>query len=197
MLMGSALILAGGHSARMGYDKKHLMLGGVSVLESLIGKLAALFEEVYVSANDGFIHPRARTLGDEIGVGPLAGIHRGLSVCGSDYLYVTACDMPILSPGYIRYMQEIIAGGGPVDACVARRNDGYYQPFNAFYHKSARPFIDRAIRLDRYGLNRLLDQMKLHVVEQTVTDRYAGGNLFFNINRKEDLRLAETWGTLL
>ncbi|WP_306701127.1 NTP transferase domain-containing protein, partial [Treponema endosymbiont of Eucomonympha sp.] len=43
MLTGSALILAGGKSSRMGYDKKQLRLGGASVFESLFPRLKTPF----------------------------------------------------------------------------------------------------------------------------------------------------------
>lgn len=189
-LSGSALILAGGRGTRLGWDKKILTLDNINVLQSLIDKLAFLFDEVFLSTNDGAVYKGAITLKDEIGVGPLAGICRGLSVCKSEYLYVTACDMPFLSDEYIKYLKETIADKF-VDACVARREDGFYEPFNAFYNKSALPVITEAIHSSRYGMNRILDQMKLHVVEYSVTCRYAGGNMFFNVNYKEDLQRLE------
>jgi molybdopterin-guanine dinucleotide biosynthesis protein A len=132
-------------------------------------------------------------LKDEIGIGPLAGIYRGLSVCKSEYLYVTACDMPFLSGEYIKFMEAIVKDE-PVDACVARREDGFYEPFNAFYNKSALPVITEAISNDRYGMNRILDDLELYVVEYLVTCRYAGGNMFYNINYKEDLQRLEAIG---
>ncbi|MDR2392553.1 MAG: molybdenum cofactor guanylyltransferase, partial [Treponema sp.] len=119
MVMGSALILAGGRGTRIGYDKKKLELGGETVIAGLITKLHTLFSEVLVSSNEPFFHDQVVVLQDELGAGPLAGIYRGLTYCRSEYLYVVACDMPFISLEYIRYMQEAIRKK-QVDACVAR-----------------------------------------------------------------------------
>jgi molybdopterin-guanine dinucleotide biosynthesis protein A len=178
----------------MACDKKNLTLGSVNILSNLVNKLATLFDEVLLSTNDGAVYGNAVTLKDEIGIGPLAGIYRGLSVCKSEYLYVTACDMPFLSGEYIKFLETIVKTE-PADACVARREDGFYEPFNAFYNKSALPVITEAIINDRYGLNRILDDLELYVVEYPVTCHYAGGNMFYNINYKEDLQRLETINT--
>jgi molybdopterin-guanine dinucleotide biosynthesis protein A len=100
--------------------------------------------------------------------------------------------MPFLSAEYIRFLETIVSGR-VVDACVARREDGFFEPFNALYSKSALSIIARAIGSDSYGMNRILDQMKLYVVEYPVTCNYAGGNMFFNINYKEDLQRLEMY----
>jgi molybdopterin-guanine dinucleotide biosynthesis protein A len=191
-LTGSALILAGGQGTRIACDKKNLKFGSVNILSNLVDRLSSLFEEVLLSVNDGTEYRNAVTIKDEIGIGPLAGIYRGLSVCKSEYLYVTACDMPFLSGEYIKFLETIVSDEA-VDACVARREDGFYEPFNALYNKSALPVITEAINSGRYGMNRILDQMKLYVVEYPVTCHYAGGNMFFNINYKEDLQRLEMY----
>jgi molybdopterin-guanine dinucleotide biosynthesis protein A len=189
-LTGSALVLAGGQGTRMACDKKNLTLGSINILSKLIDKLAILFEELILSTNDGAVYGNAVTVKDEIGIGPLAGIYQGLNVCRSEYLYVTACDMPFLSGEYIKFLETVVKTE-LVDACVARREDGFYEPFNAFYNKSALPIITEAVNSGRYGMNRILDQMKLYVIEYDVTCRYAGGNMFYNINYKEDLQRLE------
>ena len=182
----SALILGGGKSARMGYDKKKLEISGVSVMERLITALAALFREVLVSSNDPFTHPLARVIPDKIGAGPLAGIYQGLCVCESDYLYVTACDMPFISPPYIAYMREIVRAKD-IDACVARRPDGFREPFNGFYHKSCLEPLRGALARGEYKISLLFDALNLHIIGPEIVKQY-GEELFFNINTTEDLK---------
>lgn len=194
--VGSALILAGGMSTRMRYDKKTLEIGDTKILESIITRLEHIFCEIILSTNDAFSDSHVITLKDEIGVGPLAGIHKGLSCCKSEYLYVTACDMPFISSDYILYMESIIRRK-KTDVCLALRNDGYYEPFNAFYNKSCLPIITHALTNGKYGLNRLLDQMNLHVIEYSDAFRFNDGNMFYNINCKEDLIRAEQLGISL
>ncbi|MDR3161937.1 MAG: molybdenum cofactor guanylyltransferase [Spirochaetaceae bacterium] len=189
MLFGSALILAGGLSTRMGYDKKTLKLGGKGVLETLIATLKTLFSEIILSTREPLVNPAVVSVTDERGEGPIAGIYRGLSFCRSSYLYVTACDMPFIDTAYIRYMEEQIRAARP-DACVARRK-GRYEPFNAFYHKDGAACLLRAIEGKRYGIYHALEEMRLHIIDEDTVKQF-NDTMFFNINRQEDLALAET-----
>jgi molybdopterin-guanine dinucleotide biosynthesis protein A len=190
MVMGSALILAGGRGSRIGYDKKKLEVGGETVIASLITKLHALFSEVLVSSNEPFAHDQVVVLKDELGAGPLAGIYQGLSYCSSAYLYVVACDMPFISLDYIRYMQEEIRTK-QVDACVARREDGFYEPFNAFFNKSCLQPIYAALVGHRYKISTLLDRLHLHIIDASTLQMFNEGDMFFNINYQEDLECAK------
>ncbi|MDR2519045.1 MAG: molybdenum cofactor guanylyltransferase [Spirochaetaceae bacterium] len=184
----SALILGGGKSLRMGYDKKKLALSGAPVMENLITALTGIFKEVLVSSNGPFAHPLARVIPDSIGAGPLAGIYQGLACCESACLYVTACDMPFISRPYIEYMREIIRAED-IDACLAARADGFREPFNGFYHKSCREPLYNALSRGEYKISLLLDKLKLHIIPPEVVKQY-GADLFFNINTPEDLARA-------
>lgn len=191
MVTGSALILAGGRGTRIGYDKKKLELGGETVIASLITKLQLLFSEVLVSSNEPFTHDQIVVLQDEIGAGPLAGIYRGLTYCKSEYLYVVACDMPFISLEYIGYMQEVIRKK-PVDACVTRRADGFYEPFNAFFNKSCLKPMYEALVGHTYKISTLLDRLHLHIIDASGLKGFNQEDMFFNINYQEDLELAKS-----
>ncbi|MDR2536319.1 MAG: molybdenum cofactor guanylyltransferase [Treponema sp.] len=190
MNFDSALILAGGQSTRMGYDKKQLELAGAKVIDRLIAGLGSIFNEVLVSSNQTFINENVRVLMDGLGRGPLAGIYQGLIHCKSDYLYVIACDMPFLSVEYIQYMRKTISAEA-VDACIARRRDGFYEPFNSFFSKQCIPCIGDALTRQEYKIRPLLDKLNLHIIEPSTIDQYKG-DMFFNINYIEDLERAES-----
>jgi len=185
----SAVILAGGSSERMGFDKQLLRINGVRVTESIASKLSAVFDEIIISTNKPELYADSGliTLPDKLGVGPLAGIYSSLGFCGSEYLYVIACDMPFISMDYIRYMCALIYNR-QFDACVTMRPDGYYEPFNAFYNKSALKYIEDALLNSRYGINRLLDKMKLHVISPAKASEFNCPDMFFNANYKKDLK---------
>jgi molybdopterin-guanine dinucleotide biosynthesis protein A len=172
----------------MGYDKKNLEIAGMRVMDTLITELTSLFREVWVSANDFFTSPHARTLPDTVGSGPLAGIYQGLTHCTGAYLYVTACDMPFISPPYIAYMREIISSKAP-DACVTRREDGFIEPFNSFFHKRCVGTLYDALTRKEYKIRPFLDKLTLHIIEPEIAARYGDG-LFYNINTEEDLARA-------
>jgi molybdopterin-guanine dinucleotide biosynthesis protein A len=202
MTATSALILGGGKGSRIGYDKKTLAMRGISVLDILIAKLAALFPEVLLSSNTPFRDNRVTPVPDLLGAGPLAGIHAGLCACSGEYLYVCACDMPFINEDFIRYMDGLIAAdtanAAPKDiylyraAPVPGRKSAGYEPFNAFYHKNFLPAATAALEKGEYKLTPALERARLHVIGAQEAARYGGEKQFFNINRPEDLRYAET-----
>ena len=191
MKADSALILAGGRSTRMGYDKKQLELEGAKVMDRLITRLGSIFSEVLVSSNDPFVYENVTTLHDEIGAGPLAGIYQGLKFCRSEYLYVIACDMPFISVEYIQYIKEIVSAK-QVDACVACRIDGFYEPFNSFFSKRCIPPMYDALIHQEYKISMLFDKLNLHLVDPSIIEQYNKKDMFFNINYKEDIERAKS-----
>jgi molybdopterin-guanine dinucleotide biosynthesis protein A len=193
----TALILGGGKGSRIGYDKKALELHGVSVLETLIAKLSALFPQVILSSNTPVSDSRITTVPDILGAGPLAGIYAGLCACSGDYLYVCACDMPFIDPAFIRYVDGLIAADAPKDIYIYRappkpdKKSAGYEPFNAFYHKNIVPIAKTALEAQEYKLASLFEQARLHIITPEEVARFGGEKLFFNINRAEDLHYAE------
>jgi molybdopterin-guanine dinucleotide biosynthesis protein A len=172
----------------MGYDKKLLKLRCLPVMRELITTLRGLFGEILVSSNEPFTYEQAVVLPDVLGAGPLAGIYQGLAFCRSEYLYVTACDMPFISRDYITYIKEITLAAEP-EGCVACREDGFYEPFNAFFSKRCIPHIYESLIRGEYKIRPLLDKLNLYIVDPAVVKTYT--NMFFNINRPEDAEQAE------
>lgn len=88
---GSAIILAGGKSTRMGFDKQLLKIDERRLMDSLIHKLHKDFEEIIIVTNRpdlyiGLSHIiTTDILKDK---GPLGGIHAGLKKSSSQYAFV-------------------------------------------------------------------------------------------------------------
>jgi molybdopterin-guanine dinucleotide biosynthesis protein A len=188
ILFNSALILAGGRGRRIGYDKKELVINGEKVIDNLIGELQNIFNNIIVSSNTVFERDNVVTIKDEIGEGPLAGIYSALKTMESGYLYVIACDMPFISPSDITNKKDIIlkdiADGSAVDALVTEREDGFLEPFNAFYHINCAQKIYEQLVKKEYKIAPLLNRLNLCKIKKYNKD------LFFNINNKEDLEAA-------
>ena len=175
----------------MGYDKKKLVLNGYSVMTGLVKRLRGIFDEIIVSSNNEFECENVSVLPDEIGSGPLAGIYQGLRRCGSEYLYVIACDMPFVSPAYIAFIKNKIERGGPFDACVSR-NGAFLEPFNALWGKSSIGAVRDALESGVYKVLPALKKLRLCVVEPDELKQFPdAGSLFFNINYDADLPDAE------
>ncbi|WP_342415800.1 molybdenum cofactor guanylyltransferase [Paenibacillus sp. FSL R10-2782] len=101
----TGIIVAGGRSSRMGQDKAMLQLGGVAVLERISAVLGQVAQRVIVVARDT---QQYRRFGLEMttdlypSLGPLSGIHAGLSASNTEWGIVVACDMPFVQPEVLR-----------------------------------------------------------------------------------------------
>lgn len=101
------LILAGGHSRRMGDDKATLEIAGVSLLERAVATLTQCVDQVFVSISAIQVTDTARSCYTVIedrfeGIGPAAGILSAHLHAPKAAWLVIACDMPLLDVSTIR-----------------------------------------------------------------------------------------------
>ena len=94
-----AVILAGGHSRRMGRCKALLELGGERVLDRLARELSG-FHKLWISLGtapvDGAL-PGQAVWDCYPDCGPLAGLHAALRAAEADYLFCVPCDLPYMT----------------------------------------------------------------------------------------------------
>ncbi len=107
------IVLAGGHSRRMGASKAWLMLGGESMLQRVVRIVADVVTPVVVAAHpDQALPPlpqNVRTVHDTINdVGPLAGLAAGFEALAGECeaAFVISCDQPLIKPEVIRRLVE-------------------------------------------------------------------------------------------
>jgi molybdopterin-guanine dinucleotide biosynthesis protein A len=186
---GSAVILAGGLSRRMGFDKQFLEIGDTVLSRYLASALFAEFDEVIIVTNrpDCYDDPCLRIISDIIpGRGPLSGIHAGLSTASSDYVYLLACDMPNLSFEYIRYLKSRLSDGTH-DACVTRSGE-WIEPFHAFYSREMIRHIEDYLNQDRRSVFPLLRTLNtLYIGEEEALPFNPEGRLFANLNTRQEV----------
>jgi molybdopterin-guanine dinucleotide biosynthesis protein A len=203
----NAIILAGGQGLRFGSDKAEMVIEGKSVLEALIDKLSEVCQGIIVVSNarntishvHGDNYPNVKVVGDVIcGIGPLGGIHAGLSASDTQHNLVLACDMPFINIGFIRYMisqirQEDMAHipvihnrAEPLCGIYAKgciREIKWLADTNTvtFQGKKAREFCILRL-LDRVGVR--------YIEEETIRQFDPQGHMFFNINTLQDMKQA-------
>lgn len=147
----STLILAGGESRRMGFDKANLMSkGGKSfVMEEaeLIKKLDKKygFIERYISSNSGLALDGFETITDPNGfkkMGPLSGILAGLKKTKADFLLVIPCDSPELDEETLESLLSSLIGNGCQSSAIVLETEKGIEPLigifpvnNAFIEK--------------------------------------------------------------
>jgi molybdopterin-guanine dinucleotide biosynthesis protein A len=183
----TGVVLAGGQGRRMGgVDKGLQVLRGKPMVVWVIERFAPQVDEIIVNANQNldvygaFGH---RVVPDAIGgyVGPLAGLHRGLSEARHELVATVPCDSPFLPTDLVTRLRSALESAD-AELAVARTGD---QPHPVFClcRKSALPGLSSFLA----GGGRKIDAWyaAMKVVEVQFDDE---PDAFSNINTETELR---------
>ncbi|WP_025642264.1 molybdenum cofactor guanylyltransferase [Schnuerera ultunensis] len=186
---GTAVILAGGKSTRMGFDKQLLKINERRLIDNLRRKLNKMFDDIVVVTNRSEYYlgfPDKITKDIIVGKGPLSGIHAGLKASYSQYVYFVACDMPNINLNYIEYMKKELKDL-KVKACVTRYGE-WIEPFNAFYSKNMIEDIEEHLSNNGRSVNSLISKLPVHYIEEEKAREFSPNwDMFLNLNTKEEL----------
>lgn len=166
-LFGTAAILAGGKSSRMGFDKQLLMEDDRWILETVIETLKQEFSDILiVTAKPQLYEGMGVRLCSDLypGRGPLAGVHAALHYSRSQYIYLLACDMPVVNLPFIRHMKQKLQENG-MDICASRCNDRM-EPFNTFYSRSLLREVIHRLETGNSSLFRFINASRACVLDQ-------------------------------
>jgi molybdopterin-guanine dinucleotide biosynthesis protein A len=195
MKFGSAVILAGGKSRRMGFDKQFLQIKDHYLLCWHGEQLATMFDQIIVVSNTPELYRGTPfvVVSDELRhQGPLGGIHIGLKTALSQNVYFLACDMPNINLDYIRYMQHCVSQNH-APACVTRYGD-WIEPFNAFYSRVLISSIEDYLGSGRHSLFDFLETCETLYIPEAEARQYSPDwKMFLNLNTREDF---EKWRSL-
>lgn len=189
---GTAAILVGGKSSRMGQDKKNLKLLGESLLQSIISQISPVFEEIIivgcedneVSKIEGVdaVYPDALKISAS-----LTGIYTALMHCKSEYVYVTACDMPNYDEAYIRYMMSLLERMPDKNGCLTRFKE-WVEPFNAFYSRRLLSTMEAFLKKGQKSVFYFLSTEDVCYIEERDARKFSPDwKVFSNLNTPDDL----------
>ena len=192
----TSIILAGGHSSRLGREKLAEVIAGKSLIERAISRLSALSPEILIvisqkqarSSLPSYTYPEAKTVVDLYPeTGSLIGIYTGL-VHSSNFLnLVVACDMPFLNLDLLRYMVKVAHG---FDVVIPRIGDKM-EPLHAVYSRNCMGPMENLIGQDNLKITGFFDSVKVRYVGEEELDKFDPEHLsFFNINTEADLKRA-------
>ena len=183
----TGLLLAGGHSTRMGADKALLEFEGEPLSRRVARALGAVCDEVLVASGDGrrLDWLKLQQVPDILeDAGPLAGMVAGLERARYPLVAVAAVDMPHASPAVFALLARLHAGQ---DALVPETTEGL-QPLHAVYATTAAPGLRDALERGERSVRRALAALEVRLVlpaEWRAAD--PTGSFARNINRPEDL----------
>ena len=175
----------------MGFDKQLLTLNDKLIRECVLGSLGSIFSDLIIITNtkDLYKDCPVRTFSDEfVNKGPLAGVHMALKQAESEYVYLLACDMPIVSTDYIRYMMHKLDETNAA-ICVAKRNDKV-EPFNAFYSRRLLEEAEQRLVNNETSLFRFIKSADTIIIPEEELDAFEDGSgMFTNLNTMEEYSL--------
>jgi molybdenum cofactor guanylyltransferase len=161
----TAVILAGGASSRMGKDKSLLDIGGIPLIERVLGQLRGRFREVLISAEEPepFRFTKVPVIADLVpGQGPLMGIAGALEAATSDTVFVVACDIPDIDHSVVR---RLLSAAGEADCAVPRRADGKWEPLYSVWRRSALPAVREVLSSGRRKIDAAFPLLTLAIVD--------------------------------
>jgi molybdopterin-guanine dinucleotide biosynthesis protein A len=179
------LILAGGRSRRLGsHDKTFLELAGKSLLAHVIARLAPQVDMLAINSNTpaaAFAAFGLPVIADRKPgyLGPLAGIHAGLSAWPDHRLVTVAVDLPFLP-------SDLVARLARATGACRYASDGARHALALMWEPGQADAVEQF--LDRGGRS-LRDWLALHGTPMHF-DPAADADLFLNINTADDLRRA-------
>ena len=181
------LILAGGKARRFGGDKRFASLGGEALINHGIRALQPQVEELILSCNDtipgweDLVHLADQRAQE----GPLLGIAEGLAYAldeGFDWLLTAPADSPFL-PADLR---KRLVGFDPV--ITFAESGGQVHPVFGAWPTMLTPALFAEIAKGERKIDRAATAIsQVKTFEWETRD----GDPFFNVNRAEDLKVAE------
>lgn len=184
----TGVILAGGRSSRMGgNDKGLIILHGKPLFQYVIERLKPQVHHMLINAN------RNQALYQESGipvisdiipgfVGPLAGMHAGLSHSPTEWVVFAPCDVPTLP---INLVYQLWHGKGQTLAAYAHDGERAH-PTLALMHVSLKPLLAEFLAKGDRKLMILMESMNAQPVV------FSGqANPFSNLNTLADCDLWE------
>lgn len=190
----SAIVVAGGRSSRLGFDKRGLrFFGSQTLLEHTVERLQELTKDVVVVVSDdaskyGWLGtPIVRDLMP--GTGPASAVAAGLNVVTNDYAVVVATDLPFLSTAALRVLADYPRD---YDLLVPRHANGRLEMLHGIYHRPCEAAIRRRIDHGQFKLALLVDDVSVRYIN---ADELRAENAslppLFNLNTPDDLAAAD------
>lgn len=180
----TGIILAGGKSSRMGFDKGLATVHGKKIIELVYEVLQQVTDKVIVIANTDSYNYLGLPVFEDIykNKGPLAGIYTGLYHSETERNLIVACDMPFLSSKILKYILSNSEGKQIVTPMV----HGNMEPLCGFYKKEIleelKDLIEKQV-LPVHDAVRCFNNLELPVEDEELLN----AGIFTNINRPGDL----------
>ena len=191
---GEAVILCGGKSSRMGFDKSLAKINGTFMIDVIRQRLCTVFESVKLCISAATPKEKFNCFGLPIiedvkeGGGPAVAILSALLQSTTTYIFVVGCDMPFLNSAHISFMKNKIENGEFPDACIPM-NDSNIEPLYGFYSVNMIKMFDDEIDNGSYKIATILQKCNTMYLEEKNSRLFDNDlAMFTNLNYKKDFK---------
>ena len=178
----TGIVLAGGNSSRMGFDKGLADFRGKKLIQYSIDILKGICSKIIISTNSTSYDQLGCLVQGDIfpGAGPMGGIYSSLLQSETDHNLVLSCDTPFVTHAL---MVQILESAVGYQVVLPSSKPGFIEPLIGYYHKNNTTamlgFINR-------GNVKLIDYIETTFYR--VIPVHRDPDQFININTPEDLR---------
>ncbi len=145
----TGVLLAGGASRRMGFDKAFVPITGKALYTRALDFLCRYFKNVIIAGDrPDLACPDIPAIPDIYPGSALGGLFTGLSAAKTDWIFVAPCDMPYPDP---RILEQLLVLRNRADAVVPRTPVGF-EPVFALYHKNCLPHMEAMLRNSQFRI---------------------------------------------
>lgn len=176
----SAIILAGGTSRRMGYDKAELPFRGVTLLKWQIQKVQSIGIKDIIVTRTGENSPGVRYIPDATpGLGPLGGLQTCLPAADHADCLVIGVDLPLVS---IRTLGSLLKAHSEAcsDVTIIIHN-GRIEPLIGVYRTGVSVAVSEQLKKEDHSVRGLLRCISSCYVECNDDE-----NQFMNCNTQQE-----------
>ncbi|WNS75333.1 molybdenum cofactor guanylyltransferase [Bacillus sp. DTU_2020_1000418_1_SI_GHA_SEK_038] len=191
-MQSTGIIMAGGKSSRMGTNKALLPIGGKTVIERIVMELNKIVSNIVIVTNTfedyQFLRlPMVKDIWKDMG--PLAGIHAGLSASSTEKNLIVACDMPFISSQLGGILLTLLD-----DYQVAVPHiSGQLHPLFAAYRKDTIGEVHQSLQNQELRIRQFFKHTKTKFVTEACLQKlqyHYQEQHFFNMNHQEDFERA-------
>ncbi len=210
----TGVILAGGENKRMPVLKGFIEVEGRKIIERNLKTMKQLFQEVFIITNQPelYTYLGVPMFGDVYNIrGPMTGVLTALINSSSNWIFVSACDMPFINPDVIRFMArerynptciniinkgqksdlDTISMAGIYDTVVPLVNNKA-EPLFAFYAKKIMGSLEQFILAEKKSIKNYLlnhDKRVKYITTEDIKHIDPDLRSFINLNNPEDVEL--------
>ncbi len=183
----TGIVLAGGKSSRMGFDKCFVEHKGITLVQNSINVLKKVSDKIILSSNSNkfndFGFPIVKDKYKNCGA--LGGLHSSLQYSETKMNVFIPCDMPYVVPDLYQYLIE--KNNADFDAIVPVFN-GKVEPLTCLINKRILPIIENQIISETYKILLLFKKVNTKFVEINNNVYFYSEKLFLNVNSPDDLQ---------